>query len=160
MKKQLQEIHLDGLINMDISPDDPLLWKLSMLLEAANTKDKTIKEIANKYGYTREHFYVVLNKFKKEGTKGLLPGKQGPKRNYKRTKEVEKQVILHRFIDPEANSAVITQKMQQAGYKISKRSVERIIAEYNLQKKGYIKQIRKSNKQRLASSKPNGTTQK
>jgi len=36
--------------------------------------------------------------------------------------------------------------MRQAGYEVSQRSVERVIGEYGLQKKGYIKQIRTTRK--------------
>ena len=55
-----------------------------------------------------------------------------------------------RFLDPEANSEVITQKLKQFGYSISQRSVERIIGEYGLQKKGYIKQIRQMLSQKVS----------
>ncbi|HUI32234.1 MAG TPA: hypothetical protein VLY84_01350, partial [Dysgonamonadaceae bacterium] len=94
------------------------------------------------YGYSREHFYVIKNAYDKGGTKALMNKPTGPKTDYVRTESVKKQVIRHRFLDPEANSEVITQKMKQSGVNISQRSVERIINEYGLQKKGYIKQIR------------------
>jgi len=81
-----------------------------------------------------------------EGSAGLKDKPQGPKSNYRRTKEIEKQILRHRFLDPEASSQVITQRMQQSGHAISQRSVERTINEYGLQKKGYIKQIRKARK--------------
>ena len=44
-------------------------------------------------------------------------------------------VIRHRFLDAEASAEVIAQKLRQQGNPISQRSVERIIADYGLQKK-------------------------
>ncbi len=81
--------------------------------------------------------------------KGYAITPPGPKRNYKRTEVVTKQVLRYRFLDPEANCGVIAQKLKQAGYNVSQRSVERVINEYGLQKKGYIGQILKkiSNRQ-------------
>jgi hypothetical protein len=46
-----------------------------------------------------------------------------------------RQVIRHRFLDPEASPEVIAQKLRQTGFTISTRSVERVIAEYAIQKK-------------------------
>ena len=61
--------------------------------------------------------------------------KRGPKTNYVRTDEVERQVIRHRFLDPDATVDVIAQKLRQAGFPISTRSVDRVIEKYGLQKK-------------------------
>ncbi len=48
---------------------------------------------------------------------------------------INNQILRHRFLDPEATTAVITQKINQSGYIVSHRSVERTITEYGLQKK-------------------------
>lgn len=139
---------MKGVVDLAIDPRDPIAWKLSMLLEAALSKGGKIEEIARKYNYTREHFHVIYRNYKEKGSLGLADKPQGPKRNYKRTEEVTKQIIRHRFLDPEASCEVIAQKMRQAGYDISQRSVERTIQAYGLQKKGYIKQIRRLQKKR------------
>ncbi len=143
MKKEAKAKSLSGLLSLNVSPTDAVAWKLLMLFEAASGKARSVKEIANEFGYTREHFYVIKRTFEERGSDGLRDMPQGPKTNYRRTNEVEKQIILHRFLDPEASCEVITQKMKQTGYTISQRSVERTINDYGLQKKGYIKQIRK-----------------
>ena len=65
----------------------------------------------------------------------LQSQKRGPKTNYRQTAEVVRQVIRHRFLDGDASAEVIAQKLRQTGGTISNRSVERIIAEYGLQKK-------------------------
>jgi len=142
MKNNVPSKSLDGKIQLTISPQDPVAWKLSMLFEAAHSTTDSIKDIAQRYGYTREHFYVIKKKYNEHGTEGLRDKLTGPKSDYKRTDEVKKQIIRHRFLDPEANCEVIAQKMRQSGVSISQRSVERTIKDYGLQKKGYIKQIR------------------
>jgi hypothetical protein len=48
---------------------------------------------------------------------------------------VVRQVIRHRFLDPEASAEVIAQKLCQSGWEISIRSVQRVIEEFGLQKK-------------------------
>lgn len=148
MKKDHPPIQLDGTITLEVSPEDTLLWKLSMILEAAHQDcgQTTIEAIAAKYEYTREYFYQVLNTLKSQGSLSLADRRTGPKTQYKRTPEVTKQILRHRFLDPEANCEVIAQKMKQTGYTVSQRSVERVIGEYGLQKKGYIKQIRDTRK--------------
>jgi hypothetical protein len=59
---------------------------------------------------------------------------RGPKTNYRRTEEMVRQIILHRFLDPEASAEVIAQRLQQARHQISTRSVERVISDFGLQK--------------------------
>jgi hypothetical protein len=73
--------------------------------------------------------------FRDDGALALLPQKTGPKTPSVRTDEVERQVIRHRFLDPEASADIIAQKLRQAGLPISTRSVERVIEKYGLQKK-------------------------
>ena len=151
MKKGAKAITHQGLISLEIKPEDTIAWKMSMLLEACVASEDTIGHIAQKYGYTREHFYVIKSQFETKGSMALQDKLTGPKTNYVRTKEIERQVIRHRFLDPGANSEVIAQKMNQSGHSISQRSVERTIKEYGLQKKGYIKQLRKQKDKRLKS---------
>lgn len=127
---------------MSVSSDDSAAWKLAMLFEAAHNNTGRIEDVARKYGYSREHFYIIKKAYEAHGTQGLVNKATGPKTDYVRTEIIKKQIIRHRFLDPYANSEVIAQKMTQSGIKISQRSVERTINEYGLQKKGYIKQIR------------------
>ena len=132
-----------GSISLIVEPTDAIGWKLTMLLEAAFADQESIGKIARRYGYTREHFYKIKKQYEDGGCLSLSDKPKGPKVNYKRTDEIEKQIIRHRFLDPEANSEVIAQKMNQTGHAISQRSVERTINAYGLQKKGYIRQLRK-----------------
>jgi arginine repressor len=77
----------------------------------------------------------LLNAFIKDGSRGLIPKKTGPKKNYVRTDSVVAQIIRHRFLDPDAKAEVIAQKLKQTGVRVSQRTVERTITEYGLQKK-------------------------
>ena len=161
MKKNQKPIEFNhGNQSILISPHDSTAWKMAMIFEYFLPSDElNVEELAKKYGYTREYFYQVLDKFKNVGSQALEDKHQGPKHNYKRTDEVKKQIIRLRFLDPEANSEVITQKMNQLNYQISQKSVERVISEYGLQKRGYIKQIRETQKQKLLKQKkPNDIT--
>jgi len=147
MKKNVPPITINGSISIEINPSDSTSWKLAMLLEAAHNPDNlTIEQISAKYGYTREYFYQVLQKYKSKGSSGLQDKPTGPKTNYKRNFENVKQILRHRVLDPEASSEVIAQKMRQAGVDISQRSVERVVQEYGLQKRGFIGQLLRKRK--------------
>ena len=55
----------------------------------------------------------------------FLGHKPGPKRNYVRTDEVVRQIIRHRFLDPDATLDILAQKLRQAGFPVSTRSVKK-----------------------------------
>lgn len=114
---------------------DEVLQRLLMLIEG-ECFGLGATVAAAKYGLTRQRYYQVLNDFQREGSDGLRPRKRGPKTNYRRTPEVVRQVVRHRFLDEEASAAVIHQKLVQGGMKISERSVSRIIEDFGLQKRG------------------------
>ena len=90
---------------------------------------------AQKYGLSRQRYYQLQKQFQENGILALFSPKRGPKSNSVRTDEVERQVIRHRFLDPDASVDIIAQKLRQAGFEISTRSVERVIEKYGLQKK-------------------------
>jgi transposase len=117
-----------------VSPDDELTPRLLMLIEG-ECEGGGIAQVAAKYGFTRQRYYQLLKLFQDQGAVALQAQKRGPKTNYVRTDEVERQVIRHRFLDPDASVDVIAQKLSQSGLPISTRSVERVVEKYGLQKK-------------------------
>lgn len=121
-------------ISLTIKKDDKLAIKMLMIYESIFFKIKP-EDIAKKYNYSREHYYHLINNFNKKGSISLINNSPGPKNNSVRTKLIENQIIRHRFLDPEANACVISQRLKQSGYNASTRSVERTIAKYGLQKK-------------------------
>jgi len=117
-----------------VRDDDEIILKLAMLFEG-ECEGQSPTQCAQKFGYSRQRYYQLLNQFIKAGAQGLKNRKRGPKRNYRRTDEVVRQIIRYRFLDPKISTEVIAQKLVQTGRQISARSVERVIGEYGLQKK-------------------------
>jgi hypothetical protein len=116
-----------------ISDRDEISLKLAMLIEGECGSGPT--QAAAKFGFCRQRYFQLRAVFREKGARGLAGQKQGPKTNYRRTEELVSQVIRHRFLDVEASSEVITQKLKQCGFAISKRSVDRVLAQFGLQKK-------------------------
>lgn len=114
--------------------DDEVARKLAMLIEG-ECEGLGPVQAAKKFGYTKQRYFQIRAVFEEQGSQGLLSKPRGPKSNYRRTDEIVRQVIRHRFLDPQASVEVIAQKLRQTGFEISVRSVERVIAEYGLQKK-------------------------
>jgi transposase len=135
MRFELPERRIVGPAGELVIPsDDEITPRLVMLLEG-ECEGLGAAAAAHKHGFTRQRYYQVLNLFKKQGALALQPQKRGPKTHYVRTDEVERQVIRHRFLDPDASVDIIAQKLRQAGFPISTRSVERVVEKYGLQKK-------------------------
>ena len=120
--------------SLPISGSDPLASRFLMLLEG-ECLDDNVAAIAQKYGYCRQRYYQILHAFQQGGLPALQPQKTGPKSNYRRTDQTVRQVLRYRFLDPEASPQVVAQKLRQTHFQISLRSVQRIIADYGLQKK-------------------------
>jgi hypothetical protein len=120
--------------NLQVAQDDEIARRLGMLIEGECMGLGGAKAGA-KYGYCKQRYSQLLAAYRQDGTAALRSGRRGPKRNYRRTDEVVRQVILHRFLHPDASVEVIAQKLQQAGFTISIRSVRRVIDGYGLQKK-------------------------
>jgi transposase len=119
--------------SLPVPQNDQLIRRFAMLLEGeCHTSPKAAAE---KFELSRSRYFQLRQQFQQDGIQALVPQKTGPKRNYRRTDEIVRQVIRHRFLDPEASAEVIAQKLVQCGATISIRSVERIIQDYALQKK-------------------------
>jgi hypothetical protein len=118
---------------LPIPENDELTRRLAMLAEGECELGP--KAAAEKFGLSRQRYFQLRQQLQQFGTEGLVPQKRGPKRNYRRTDEIVRQVIRHRFLDPDASAEVIAQKLVQSGATISIRSVQRIIQDYALQKK-------------------------
>jgi hypothetical protein len=117
-----------------LSQDDEVTRKLAMLIEG-ECEGLGPLQAAEKFGYTKQRYFQIRALYLERGAAALASRPRGPKTPYRRTSEVVRQVIRHRFLDPVASPAVIAQKLRQSGLVLSTRSVERVIAEYGLQKK-------------------------
>lgn len=129
------KISIKGIKEKDfvIDQKDSLSMKLSMLIEGHCTIG--VHEAIKKYGYTEQRYYQLLVKYQEGGAQALIDNKPGSDKQPVRTKEIVNQIIRFRFLDPFSGVDVIAQKLSQIGHKVSKRSVERTITEYGLQKK-------------------------
>ncbi len=119
---------------LPVPTDDEITRKLSMLIEGECEGLGPI-HAAEKFGLSKQRYFQLRTAFAEHGATALLSQKRGPKTHYRRTAEVVRQVIRHRFLDPEASAEVIAQKLCQSAWDISIRSVQRVIEEFGLQKK-------------------------
>lgn len=119
---------------LQVPSSDEVSRKLAMLLEGECLGLGPL-HAAEKFGFSKQRYFQLRHLLTSAGAVALASGKRGPKTNYRRSDEIVRQVIRHRFLDPDASVAVIAQKLNQAGFTISIRSVERVIADFGLQKK-------------------------
>jgi len=119
---------------LPVAASDQQAHRFLMLLEG-ECLENNISAVAQHYGFSRPRYYQLLEDYKIGGLPALEPQKTGPKSNYRRTDQAVRQVLRHRFLDPNASPEVITQKLCQTHFRISLRSVHRIIADYGVQKK-------------------------
>ena len=117
-----------------IPEQDEITPKLAMLYEVQCEGHRVIDTV-KKFNYSKQRYYQLLNLFLQLGASALQNQKRGPKTNYRRTGQNTRQIIRHRFLDPNASSDVIAQKMGQSNIQISSRSVQRVIQDFGLQKK-------------------------
>ena len=103
-----------------IPPEDPITPRLLMLIEG-ECEGLGPMQAAQKHGLSRQRYYQVHKQFQAQGVLGLQNQKRGPKTNSVRTDEVERQVIRHRFLDPDASVNIIAQKLRQTGFAVSTR---------------------------------------
>ena len=120
--------------SLAVPQGDEITRQLAMLYEG-QCEGLGPTAAARKFGYSRQWYFELLKAYRRLGAMALRSGKRGPKTNYRRTQEAVRQVIRHRFLDPDASAGVIAQKLRQCGMTISTRSVERVIEDFGLQKK-------------------------
>jgi hypothetical protein len=120
--------------SLAVLQEDEVCRRLAMLIEG-ECEELGPSKAAQKYGFTRQRYYQILADFSEDGVEGLRLEPPGPKSDYRRTDQVVRLVIRCRFLDADSSPAVIAQKIRQQNWTISTRSVERIIADFGLQKK-------------------------
>jgi len=120
--------------HLRVRDNDEITRKLSMLIEG-ECEGLGPAQAARKFGFSKQRYFQLRTAFTELGAQALQSHKRGPKTHYRRTAEVVRQIIRHRFLDPEASAEVIAQKLLQGGWTISIRSVQRVIEEFGLQKK-------------------------
>src|SRR5271166_822821 len=109
--------------SLSVREDDEITCKLAMLIEG-ECEGLGPLQAAAKFGFSKQRYFQLRTTFAAHGAQALQSQKRGPKTHYRRTAEVVRQVIRHRFLDPEATAEVIAQKLSQSGWEISIRSVQ------------------------------------
>lgn len=135
-KRHMNEtIYIKGIKGKDfpVDPSDKLAVKIAMMFEGHCTIG--VKAATQKYGYTEQRYYQLKKQYQEGGTEAIRDKKRGSEKQPVRTEEVIRQIIRMRYLDPLNSAKVITQKLEQMGYDVSVRSVERTITDYGLQKK-------------------------
>lgn len=120
--------------SLAVLEDDEICLKLAMLL-AGECDGLGPGQAAARFGFSTQRYFQLRQAFAERGAAALASLRRGPKTQYRRTQELICQTLRHRLLDPEASSEVIAQKLRQSGFEISKRSVDRIFAEFGFQKK-------------------------
>ena len=119
---------------LQVPATDQVTRKLAMLIEG-KCCGLGPTQAARKYGYSRQRYFQLRQAFQRGGAAALANHKRGPKTHYRRTGQVIREVVRHRFLDPQASAAIIAQKMRQCDYPISTSTVQRVILSYGLGKK-------------------------
>ena len=120
--------------SLRVSTDDDSTRKLAMLIEGA-CGTLGPRQAAETFGFSKPRDDHIRQAFRLHGAKALASKKRGPKRHDRRTQEVTRQGMRHRFLDPDATAEVMAQKIRQTGLQLSTRSVERVLEDLGLQKK-------------------------
>lgn len=118
---------------LHIQNNDLASKKFLMLIEGTTSLGP--KKAAEKYGYSDQRYFQLLRAFKARGYEALINRKPGPRQKSVRTESVENLIIRYKFLDENQSAAVIAQRLNQKGYKISASSVQRTIEKFGLQKK-------------------------
>jgi hypothetical protein len=123
-----------------------------VLLVLAECLGAPVVDAAAACGYTRARYYQVHQDYLLGGTDALRRRKPGRTCNTVLTPDVEREIVRHVVLDPEATGRVVAQRMNQQGTTVSRRSVERTITKYGLQKKRSTRTRARSRKPRCPST--------
>ena len=110
--------------SLTVPEHDEITRKLSMLIEG-ECDGAGPNRAAAKFGFSKQRYFQLRTAFLEQGALALLSHKRGPKTNYRRTAEVVRQVIRHRFLDPEASAEVIAQCEAAAAERKAQQDAER-----------------------------------
>jgi transposase len=109
-------------------PRDKVQVKYEML-RAHEVDGESISEVAPRFGYTRESFYMSKERFETEGIPGLVDRKRGRKGPDKLTEEILEFLRQSKRQDPRLSGARLCEMItERYGVKLHKRTVEKAVA--------------------------------
>lgn len=115
----------------EINLEDPLQKRYEMVREL-NLSSKPRSEICGKFGYTRKTGNEYLHAWNEKSWEGLKDKPRGPKTKSKLNEDVEKRILDIRFRTPDKDMYEINEILKNEGYKLSARSVARVLSEHGV----------------------------
>jgi transposase len=99
------------------------------MLRRHRVDGRSVTEVADAFGVSRQAFYKTDSAFKTQGAPGLLPRRRGPKRAHKCTDEILDFVEQWPSKESaEARKTVVEAVQSRFGVTINPRSIERALA--------------------------------
>lgn len=115
-------------------PCDNLQIRYEMLRSHLIESDSVVG-VCRRFGLSRQSFYTLEEKFKKEGSAGLLPKKPGPRAPSKLTAEVLEFVLQSLQADEKIAIVELKSRIQQKfGISLHRRTVEKLCKDLSLKK--------------------------
>ena len=98
------------------------------MLRRVRTDGLPISETAERFGVSRPTYYRIETDFEREGMKGLLPRKRGPRDGHKLSAQVVEALCAAREKDPSMNTALLVELLRESfGINAHPRTVERAL---------------------------------
>lgn len=105
------------------------------LLRSHLIESDSVVGVCRRFGLSRQSFYTLEEKFKQEGTAGLLPKKPGPRGPTKLTAEVLEFVLQCLQADEKVSMVEIKSQIQQTfGVSLHRRTIEKLCKDLTLKK--------------------------
>ena len=99
------------------------------MLRRRRVDGRSVTEVADTFGVSRQAFYKTESAFQTQGAPGLLPRRRGPKRAHKCTDEILDFVEQWRSTESaEVRETVVQAVRSRFGVTINPRSIERALA--------------------------------
>ena len=106
-------------------PMDMAQVKYEMLKEVEQN-GASITDATEDFGFSRTAFYNIRDAFSKQGIKGLIPEKPGPRKPHKLTPECQGLIDGWILESPGISSGELTRRINESGSaNVSKRTIER-----------------------------------
>lgn len=115
-------------------PCDNLQIRYEMLRSHMIDSDSVV-EICRRFGISRQSFYTLQDKFKQEGTAGLLPKRPGPQGPSKLTGEVLE--FVQQCLQDDQKTSIIEIKSQiqrKFGVSLHRRTIEKLCKDLKVKK--------------------------
>ena len=92
--------------SLAVRESDEITRKLAMLIEG-ECEGLGPLQAAEKFGFSKQRYFQLREVYLSSGAQALQSKPRGPKSNYRRSDELVRQVVRHRFLDPDASAEVI-----------------------------------------------------